>query len=102
VDLRPGQGVGARVAHVLIVRALMPRGMPGRILVLVAVTLLAGASFCAFDADGTGLDLCSVVLLPVAGLLLGAPQPLVGRLVPVRIPMHPGAPLERPVPPPRA
>lgn len=81
----------------------MHRSMPGRILVLVAVTLLAGASLCVFDADdGTGLDLCTVVLLPVAGLVLGAPQPLVGRLVPVQIPMHSGAPLERPVPPPRA
>jgi hypothetical protein len=43
-----------------------------------------------------------VMLLPVAGLVLGAPQPRVGRLVPVQISMHPGAPLERPVPPPRA
>ena len=81
----------------------MRRGMPGRIVVLVAVALLAGASFCVFDADdGTGLDLCSVVLLPVAGLVLGAPQPLVGRLVPVQIPMHPGDPPDCPVPPPRA
>ena len=80
----------------------MPKGMPGRVLVLVAVTLLVGASLCILDADGIGLDLCSVVLLPVAGLVLGAPRPLVGRLVPVQIPMHPGAPLDRPVPPPRA
>jgi hypothetical protein len=81
----------------------MPRDMPGRILVLVAVALLAGASLCVFDADeGIGLDLCSMVLLPVAGLVLGAPRPLVGRLAPVEIPMHLGASLERPVPPPRA
>jgi hypothetical protein len=77
--------------------------MRGRILVLVAVALLAGGSLCIFDADdGTGLDLCGVVLLPVAVLVLGAPQPLVGSLVPVQIPMHPGASLEHPVPPPRA
>jgi hypothetical protein len=77
--------------------------MPGRILVLVAVALLAGASLCVFDADdGTGLDLCGVVLLPVTGLALGAPQPLVGRLVPVQIPGRPANPLEHPVPPPRA
>ena len=81
----------------------MPRGMQGRMLVLVAVALLAGASLCIFDADdGTGLDLCGVVLLPVAAVVLGAPQPLVGRMVPVRIPMPPGASLEHPVPPPRA
>jgi hypothetical protein len=81
----------------------MPKGLPGRILVLAAVTLLAVASFCVFDADdGTGLDLCSMVLLPVAGLVLGAPRSLVGRLLPVQIPMHLGASLERPVPPPRA
>ncbi len=80
----------------------MPRGLAGRILVLVAVTLLAGVSLCVLDTDdGMGLDLCSLVLLPGAGLLFGAPQPLVGRLVPVRIPMHPGDPPDRPVPPPR-
>jgi hypothetical protein len=77
--------------------------MPGRILVLVAVTLLVGASLCILDADdGTGLDLCSVLLLPVPGLVLGAPRSLVGRLVPVEVPVHAGAPLDRPVPPPRA
>lgn len=81
----------------------MPRGALGRILVLVAVTLVVGVSLCILDADdGTGVDLCSVVLLPVAGLVLGAPQPLIGRLVPVQIPNHPGASLDRPVPPPRA
>jgi hypothetical protein len=81
----------------------MPTGRPGRVLVLIAVALLAGASLCVFDADnGTGVDLCGVVLLPVAVLVLGAPQPLVGRMVPVQIPMHPGASPEHPVPPPRA
>jgi hypothetical protein len=81
----------------------MPKGMPGRILVLVAVMLLVGASLCVLDADdGTGLDLCGVVLLPVAALVLGAPQPLVGRLVPVQIPVRLAALLECPVPPPRA
>jgi hypothetical protein len=81
----------------------MPRGLPVRILALVAVALLAGASLCAFDADdGTGLDLCSVVLLPVAVLVLGAPQPLVGRLEPVQTPVRLAAALECPVPPPRA
>jgi hypothetical protein len=80
----------------------MRTSMPGRILVLVALALLAGASLCVLDADeGTGLDLCSVMLLPVAGLFLGAPQPLVGRLAPVQILMPPGASLEHPVPPPR-
>jgi hypothetical protein len=77
--------------------------IPGRVLVLAAVTLLVGASLCILDAeDGSGVDLCNLVLLPVAGLGLGAPQPLVGRLGPVEIPVHPGAALDRPVPPPRA
>ena len=81
----------------------MPRGMLGRVLVLVAVALLAGASLCVFDADdGTGLDLCGVVLLPAATLVLGAPQALVRRLAPVEIPVRLAALLERPVPPPRA
>ena len=81
----------------------MPRGRPGRVLVLIAVALLAGASLCVFDTDnGTGVDLCGVVLLPVAALALGAPQPLVGRLAPVEIPARLAALLERPVPPPRA
>jgi hypothetical protein len=81
----------------------MRKGLPGRILVLVVVALLAGASLCVFDADdGTGLDLCSMALLPVAILLLGAPQVLVGRLMPVQIPARAATSLEHPVPPPRA
>jgi hypothetical protein len=81
----------------------MSRGMFGRILALAAVVLLAGVSLCVFDTDNRpGLDLCSIVLLPVAVLGLGAPQPLVGRLVPVQIPTRPANSLERPVPPPRA
>ena len=81
----------------------MLRDMPGRVLVLVAVTLLVGATLCLFDADaGTGLDLCGVMLLVVAGLVLGAPHPLVGRLVLVPMRIHPGAPLDRPFPPPRS
>ena len=57
------------------------RSVLGRILALVAVMLLAGISLCILD-DGTGVDLCSVVvLLPVAGLTLGALPPLVGPVV---------------------
>ncbi len=81
----------------------MPRGLFGRILAVAAVVLLAAVSLCVFDTDnGTGLDLCSVVLLPVAVLVLGAPQPLIGRLVPVQTPARPANSLEHPVPPPRA
>ena len=81
----------------------MRRGIPGRIVVLVALALLVGAILCVFDADhGTGLDLCGVVLLPVAVLVLRAPQPLIDRLMPVQILARPANPLERPVPPPRA
>ena len=81
----------------------MRRDLPVRLLALVAVALLMGASLCAFDADdGTGLDLCGVALLPVGVLVLGAPQPLVGRLAPVQPPSHPATSLEHPVPPPRA
>lgn len=81
----------------------MPRGMFDRILALAAVVLIVGVSLCIFDTDdGTGLDLCSVVLLPVAVLVLGAPQPLIGRLVPVQTPARPATSLEHPVPPPRA
>jgi hypothetical protein len=81
---------------------MMRRGIRGRILVLAAVTLLAGASLCILDADdGTGMDLCHVVLLATAGVVLGAPRPLVGRVVPVVIPIHAGGPLDRPFRPPR-
>ena len=80
----------------------MLRDMPRRVLVLVTVTLLVGASFCLFDAEhGTALDLCSLVLLAVASLVLGAPGPLVGRVVAVPIEIDPGALLDRPFPPPR-
>jgi hypothetical protein len=81
---------------------MMRRGIRGRILVLAAVTLLVGASLCILDADdGTGMDLCHVVLLPSAGLVLGASRPLVGRVVPVVIQVHAGDPLVPPFPPPR-
>jgi hypothetical protein len=81
----------------------MPRGGLGQFLVLVAVTMVVAGSLCILDADdGTGVDLCNVVLLPVVGLVLGAPQLLVGRLAPIDIPIHLGAALDRPVPPPRA
>ena len=81
----------------------MLRDMPWRVLALVAVTLLVGATFCVLDADdGTAPDLCSLVLLPVAGLVLGAPRPLVGRVVPIPIRIHPGDPPDRPFPPPRS
>jgi hypothetical protein len=77
--------------------------MPRRLLVLVALALFAGASLCIVDADeGPGPDLCGVALLPVAVLAVGALTPLVGRLVPVRMPVPLAAPLEHPVPPPRA
>ena len=80
----------------------MRSGLPVRLLGLVAVALLIGASLCAFDTDkGTGLDLCGVALLPVGALVLGAPQPI-GRLVPLQTPDHPATSLEHPVPPPRA
>lgn len=79
----------------------MRRDRPGRIAVLVAVVLLVMASFCVFDGDGTGLDLCSVMLLPVAVLVLGGPPPLLGRLVPVQIPARPANAPEHPIPPPR-
>lgn len=80
----------------------MRRDRPGQIAVLVAVVLLVMVSFCVFDAgDGTGLDLCSVMLLPVAVLVLGGPPPLLGRLVPVQIPARPANAPEHPIPPPR-
>jgi len=81
----------------------MRMDLPVRIVVLVAVALLMGASLGVFDADdGTGLDLCGAALLPVGVLVLRAPQPLVGRLAPVQTPAHAATPLEHPVPPPRA
>jgi hypothetical protein len=75
----------------------------GRVVALVAVTLVIGATLCVFDADdATGPDLCGLLLLPVVGLAVMDPRLLVGRLVPVLIPIHLADPLDRPVPPPRA
>jgi hypothetical protein len=76
--------------------------MSRRVLVLVAVTLLAGATFCLFDGDHNArLDLCNLLLLP-AGLVLRAPSLLVGRLVPVQVQIEPSAPAEPSFPPPRS
>jgi hypothetical protein len=79
------------------------RRVPYRVIALVAVILLVGATFCVFDGDHDArLDLCNLLLLPVAALVLGAPSPLVGRLVSVPIQIEPATLAEPPSPPPRS
>jgi hypothetical protein len=81
----------------------MMGGTPHRLVALVAVILLVGATLCLFDDDHDArLELCNLMLLPVAGLVLGAPTLLVGRMVPVPIPLEPATPAEPPFPPPRS
>jgi hypothetical protein len=77
--------------------------MPHRVVALVAVILLVGATLCLFD-DGHGarLDFCNLLLLPVAGLVLGAPTLLVGYAVSVPIQLELATPAEPPFPPPRS
>ena len=76
---------------------------PHRVIALVAVILLVGATSCLFDDDhGTRLDPCNLLLLPVAGLVLGAPSLLVGRMMPVLVNTAPAALAEPPFPPPRS
>jgi hypothetical protein len=75
---------------------------PSRALVLIAMMLLVAASLCAFDDEAMGTDLCGLVLLPAVGLVVMGPRPLAGRVGPVRMQLHPGDPLDRPFPPPRA
>ena len=75
---------------------------PYRVVALVAVILLVGVTFCVFDDDHDArLDLCNLLLLPVAGLALGAPT-LVSRLVSVPIQLESAAPPAPPLPPPRS
>ena len=77
--------------------------VPHRVIALVAVILLLGATFCLFDGDHDArLDLCNLLLLPVLGLVLGAPSLLVGRMMPVPVKIAPAAPAEPPFPPPRS
>lgn len=79
------------------------RRVPYRVIALVAVILIVGATLCLFDGDHDArLDLCNLLLLPVAGVILGAPSPLVGRLVSVPIQLEPATPAEPPFPPPRS
>ena len=81
----------------------MLRNMSRRVLVLVAVGLLVGATLCLFDADHeTQLDLCNLLLLPVAGLVLGTPACLVGRVAPVPIRTDPSVRPDPTFPPPRS
>jgi hypothetical protein len=76
---------------------------PLRVIALVAMILLAGATFCLFDDDhATRLDPCSLLLLPVAGLVLGAPSLLAGRMMPVLVNTAPAALVEPSFPPPRS
>lgn len=77
--------------------------LPHRLLAVVAVVLLVGATFCLFDADHDArLDLCNLVLLPVAGLVLGAPTVLIGRVISIPIHIEPDTAAEPPLPPPRS
>jgi hypothetical protein len=81
--------------------ALMVGRIPRRVVALVAVILLAGVTLCLFDDDAR-LDLCNLLLLPVAGPVLGTPTLLVGRMVSVPIQLEPATPAEPPFPPPRS
>lgn len=82
---------------------LMVGRMPRRVVAVVAVVLLVGATFCLFDDDhNVRLDLCNLLLLPVAGLVLGAPSLLAGHVVSVPIQLEPATPAEPPFPPPRS
>ena len=80
----------------------MLRDMPRAILVLVAVALLLGATFCLFDADHEAqLDLCNLLLLPIAALALGAPTWLVTRVASASMRMDLSVPPDPTFPPPR-
>jgi hypothetical protein len=95
--------VGARVATGMTPESLMMGRMPYRVVALVAVMLLVGATFCVFDDDHDArLDLCNLLLLPVASLALGAPSLLVSRMVSVPIQLESAAPPAPPLPPPRS
>ena len=81
--------------------------MPNRILhgvvASVTVILVVAAMLCLFDDDHDARpDLCNLLLLPLAGLVVGAPSLRGARLVSVPIQIEPAAPPEPPSPPPRS
>src|SRR5262245_43199949 len=95
--------VGSRVATVRDQETLMMGCTPHRLVALVTLVLLVGATFCLFDGDHDArLDLCNLLLLPVAALALAAPSLLVGRMMPISIPLEPAAAGGPPFPPPRS
>jgi hypothetical protein len=73
------------------------------VVALVAAILLVGATFCVLDDDhDVRLDVCNLLMLPAAGLALGAPSLLVGRMVSVPIQLESAPPPAPPLPPPRS
>jgi hypothetical protein len=81
----------------------MPAGLPGRLVVLAAIVLIAGAALCLLHADAAaGLDPCiSSWATPIAPLLVIG-LPFRGRSSLARVSVHQLSPLDLPAPPPKS
>ena len=76
-----------------------------RVLVLVAVAMIATVGLCLVDAHetaGPDLCLCGAGLIPAVGLLVTLPLPLLGRFVPAPVLPHAPHLSDVPAPPPKA
>jgi len=78
-------------------------GTLGRVMVLVAIAVIAGVGLCLFDAaDVPGGDLCASSFTVIIGLLLPMPLAPMGRFLPAPVPAYWFSPSDLPSPPPRA
>ena len=74
-----------------------------RVLLLVAVAMIATVGLCLVDAhEAMGAELCGGAgLIPAVGVLAVSPLRLLGRFVPVPVPAYAIQPSDVPAPPPK-
>ena len=81
----------------------MPAGLPGRLLVLAAIVLIAGVGLCLFHTDAaSGLDSCISSWAMTIAPLLVIGLPLTGRSILAPLSARQLSPLDFPAPPPKS
>ncbi len=77
--------------------------MLGRVMVLVAIIVIAAAGLCLLDGDGVnGVDLCAAFVGVTLTLPIAFPLPVTGRSLPVLARIRPLYAQDLPAPPPKA
>jgi hypothetical protein len=78
-------------------------GTFGRLVVLVAVTVIATTGLCLLDSDEVGgVDLCAFALAVTPTLPLAFPLPMTGRTLPALAGLRSLCTPDLPAPPPKA